>query len=443
MSKPKKSPDEKAFQARQRISIPFALRLSVAAGVALITVAAFLVYFPALNGGFIWDDHPLITDSNLIKAPDGPYRFWCTTDPIDYWPATNTTFWIEWRLWGMHPSGYHVTNLILHIAEAVLIWVILRKLSIPGAFLAAMIFALHPVNVESVAWIAQRKNLMAMLFFLLSIHWYLKATVSMSIAGITPGRPHGGPWERGSISSFILHPSSFHFWYWLSLASFTLAMLSKGSVAVLPILLLGIVWWLRPLTWRDLAWSGPFFLVALAFTAVNMRFQTFDMKEAIRIAGFAERLLGAGCVVWFYLYKAILPIDLSFVYAQWHIETGNPLWWLPLAAALAVTAVLWRYRKSWSRPLLFAWGFFCVVLVPVMGFTDVYFMRYALGGRPLSAYCHYRDDSVGLCAMERMASACTGNHALDSHRGGRGGPGNPRTTDLAAKPAIPRRVYAI
>ena len=91
----------------------------------------------------------------------------------------------------------------------------------------------------------------------------------------------------------------------------------------------------------------------------------------IRTASFAERLLGAGGVVWFYLYKALLPFDLAFIYPQWHIQAGNLLWWLPLLAALVVTAVLWWYRKGWSRPLLFAWGFFCVALVPVMGFTDV------------------------------------------------------------------------
>ena len=278
----------------------------------------------------------------------------------------------------MRPAGYHVTNLILHAAEALLIWVILRKLSIPGAFLAAAIFAVHPVNVESVAWIAQRKNTMAMLFFLLSILWYLKTVIPAASVGMPQVRSHGGPWERETFSSFIRHPSSLYFWYWLSLTAFVLAMLSKGSVVVLPVLLLGIIWWLRPVTIRDMLRTAPFFAVAAALAAVNVWFQTHGSGEVLRTASFTERLLGAGGVVWFYLYKALLPLDLDFVYPQWHIKAGNPLWWLPLLAAFAVTAVLWRYRTSWSRPLLFAWGFFCVALAPVMGFTDVGFMKYSL-----------------------------------------------------------------
>ncbi|MGA2799074.1 MAG: hypothetical protein ABSE63_15955, partial [Thermoguttaceae bacterium] len=403
MSKSKKTSDVKAAKARRRTSVPSALPWSVPAGAALIAVAVFLAYLPSINGGFIWDDHILITDNNIIKDSNGPLRIWCTTDPIDYWPMINTSFWIEWRLWGMHSSGYHVTNLILHIAGTLLIWVILRKLSIPGAFLAAMIFALHPVNVESVAWIAQRKNLMAMLFFFISILWYLKflelarrPTFDRCPLAAKQCNAHNPP----STVHCPLPTAHCYTWYWLSLAAFTLAMLSKGSVAVLPVLLLGIVWWLRPLMWRDLAWSAPFFLIAFVFTVVNMWFQTIGLEGVIRIASFTQRLLGSGCVVWFYLYKAILPIDLSFVYANWNIEAGNPLWWLPLLSALAVTAVLWRYRKSWSRPLLFAWGFFCVVLVPVMGFTDVYFMRYALVAD------HY--EHIAIIAAIALASAIWG-----------------------------------
>ncbi len=343
------------------------------AGVAIIVVAAFIAYLPSLNGGFIWDDNPLLANNLIIKASDGLYRIWCTTKTIDYWPVTNTSFWIEWRLWGMNSTGYHVTNLILHTLEALLIWVILRKLSIPGAFFAALIFAVHPVNVESVAWIAQRKSLLAMLFFLLSILCYL-THFSVSCNDNAQGSrrtPCAGP--AHGVSGLLTGR-----WYWLSLAAFVLAMLSKGSVAVLPVLLLGIVWWLRPLTRRDLVRIAPFFLVAGVLAGVNVWFQTRGTGYVIRSADFTERLLGAGSVVWFYLYKALLPLGLVFVYPRWHIQAENVLWWLPLIAVLAVTAILWCYRKRWSRPLMFAWGFFCVALAPVMGFTDVYYMKYTL-----------------------------------------------------------------
>ena len=371
MSKRKKSPNKAVSSIRPDKKISSALNLRLPAGMAIIILLAFIAYFPSINGGFIMDDDGLLTNNDIIRTPSGLYRFWCTTEAMDYWPATNSTFWIEWRLWGMNATGYHFTNLILHIVEALLIWIILRKLAIPGAFLAALIFAVHPVNVESVAWIAQRKNLMAMLFFLLSILWYLKADM--------PTTSNGGLREREkTFSSFILHPSSFHFWYWLSLLAFLIAMLSKGSVAVLPALLLGIIWWLRILTWRDLVRTAPFFIVAAILTSVNVWFQTHGSGEVLRNAGFAARILGAGSMIWFYLYKAIFPVDLSFIYPLWDIPVNQFLCWLPLFAALAVTGILWAYRKSLSRPFLFAWGFFCVALLPTMGFTDVYFMKYSL-----------------------------------------------------------------
>ncbi len=371
-------------QAQGDILSPLAPRLRVLGAITLIFAAGFIAYLPVINGGFILDDSVLVTNNPLVKTADGLTRFWRTTEQLEYYPLTYNIFWLEWRLWETNPGGYHATNLILHIFESLLIWVILRRLSITGAFLAGLLFAVHPINVESVAWIAQLRNMTAMLFFLLSILWYLRSCISEGSEGAGTSRSHFGPQERAArarrptFSSFILHPSSFHFWYWLSLAAFVLAMLGKGSVAVLPALVLGIVWWLRPLTRRDLWRVLPFFAVTIALTAANVWFQTHGTEIVIRDTGFADRLAGAGCVVWFYLYKALLPINLAFVYRQWHIEAERLLWWLPLLAVLALTAVLWRCRKTWSRPLLFAWGFFCVALVPVMGFADVGFMQYSL-----------------------------------------------------------------
>ena len=333
-------------------------------GAAAIGVLTFLVYWPALSGGFIWDDNLLVAHSKLIRAGDGLYRIWFTQEPIDYWPLTNTTFWIEWRLWGANPTGYHVTNVLLHIAAALLIWKILRMLSIPGAFLAAVLFAVHPMNVESVAWIAQRKNTLSMFFFLLAIFWYLCQEEQRR--------------GRGEAESPKL--AGFGYWYWLSLFAFLMAMLSKGSVAILPLLLLGIIWWQhRRLGVGDVARLGPFFLIAAALVCVNIWFQTHGL-EAIRSATLVERFTGAGAVIWFYLAKALAPIDLVFVYPQWEIDSSEIVWWLPAIAAIVLTFLLLKFRDAplSGRALLFAWGCFCVALLPVLGFTDVYFMKFSL-----------------------------------------------------------------
>jgi protein O-mannosyl-transferase len=374
MSKRRKSLNDRAVQERPRHVATPGLDLRALCGIVIIAASVFLAYLPAINGDFVWDDDKLVTENVLVKAPDGLSRIWCTNQGADFWPVTNSAFWLEWRLWKMNPAGYHATNLILHIAEALLVWLILRRLSIPGAYLAALIFALHPVNVESVAWIAQLKNLMAMLLFLLSILWYLKGI--RVVTGIRPdGARHATTSDLLHPSCFISHPSCF---YWLSLAAFILAMLGKGSVVVMPVLLLGIIWWLRPVRWQDFAWISPFFIFAVILTKVNLWFQVHGTDTVVRTASFLDRFLSAVCAIWFYLYKAIFPLNLAPVYPQWHIEPGNLLWWLPLLFAFGVTAVLWLYRNGWSRPFLFAWGFFCIALVPVMGFADVGFMKFTL-----------------------------------------------------------------
>jgi tetratricopeptide (TPR) repeat protein len=325
---------------------------------ALLCAVTVLAYVPALGAGFVWDDDTFLTRNRLIKAADGLLKFWFSREPADYWPMTSTTLWAEWRLWGMNAHGYHATNLALHVLDALLLWRVLARLRLPGAYLAALIFAVHPVNVESVAWITQRKNLVALLFFLLAILCFLRTG-----AGRRTGEQGTGA-GRG--------------WYALSLAAFALAMLSKGSVALLPLVLLGILCWRRRPTLGDLGALMPFFAVAAVFTVVDIWFQRHGSAVVIRSAGPLERLCGAGAVVWFYLYKALLPLNLVFVYPQWHIRADDPRWWLGLVAAALVTLGLWRWRGRAGRPLLYAWGYFCLMLVPVMGFTDVYFMKYAL-----------------------------------------------------------------
>lgn len=337
-------------------------------GGALIFALTLIVYWPSMRGEFILDDDVLLTKSELITAPDGLYQFWFTTKPLDYWPVTNSTLWLEWRMWGTETTGYHVVNVLLHIASSLLVWTILRRLSIPGSYLAALLFAVHPLNVQSVAWISQCKNALSMFFFLLSILWWLRADEGRPIAeAIAETAPSGERYQ--SIA-----------WYWLSVAAFLAAMLAKGSVAVLPLILLTIAWWRRDrIVRRDLMRTVPFFAVAVALTAVNIWFQTHGAAVIVRDVNGWQRLAGAGAVVWFYIYKAIVPINLVFIYPQWNIDVGQIQWWLPDVGIIAVTALLiWQRRNPWARPILFAWVLTCISLAPVMGFTDVGFMKFSL-----------------------------------------------------------------
>ena len=317
----------------------------------VIAAAALAVYWPSLRDAFLFDDGRYVAINPIIDSPNGLYRFWFTRDALDYYPVSNTSLWIEWRLWGGNAVGYRVTNLILHIATALLVWRVLRRLLIPGAFLAGLLFAVHPVNVEAVAWISQRKDLMALFFALLSIDWYLRELEQPNTDNTPP-----------TIA-----------WYWLSLLAFVLAMLSKGSVTTTPFVILLIVWWLYGrVTMRDLQNALPFIFIAALLGAVNAWYQLHG--DPVPHAPFATRLAGAGAVVWFYLAKALLPIAQLLHYPQWHIETSQALWWLPLLAAIVLTLVLsWEVRTHKStaaRSLLFAWGFFCIALVPVMGFAE-------------------------------------------------------------------------
>ena len=202
--------------------------------VAAIVVITLIVYIPAMRADFIWNDDSFLTDNPHIKAPDGLYRFWFTTRSPDYFPLTSSMLWIEWRLWGMNATGYHVVNVLLHAVSSVLAWRVLRQLNVPGALLAGLVFAVHPVNVESVAWITERKNTLPMVFFLLSILFYLKSENN------EPRR-----------------------WYGLSLLSFLLGLLAKTSIVMLPAVLLGCAWWRRGrITRKDLLRVLPFLCLA-------------------------------------------------------------------------------------------------------------------------------------------------------------------------------------
>src|SRR5438874_7062606 len=143
--------------------------------IAAIIIAVAWVYLPALRGNFVWDDFLLITGNPLLQSASGLLEIWSGGRTADYFPLTNTVFWIEHHLFGRNATGYHAVNILLQTANALLVWRLLKRLNIPGAWLAGLIFGIHPIHVASVAWISELKNLLAMFFALLSVLCFLNS----------------------------------------------------------------------------------------------------------------------------------------------------------------------------------------------------------------------------------------------------------------------------
>jgi len=311
-----------------------------------LLVAVVLVYQPAWNGGFLWDDAAHLTRPEL-RSWGGLWRIWFDPGATQqHYPLVHSAFWVQHRLWGEGPVGYHLVNIVLHAAVALLAASTLRRLSVPGAWLAAAIFALHPVHVESVAWISELKNT-------LSAALYLGAALA---------------WLRFE-EKRELGP------YALALGLFVLALCSKTVIATLPAALLLAGWWRRGgLSWReDVRPLLPFFVLGAAaglFTAWVER-RLVGAEGAPFELSVLERALIAGRASWFYLGKLVWPANLTFIYPRWHVDRA--VWWQYLypAAALLALATLWAVRKRWRGPLSGAL-FFVGTLVPALGFVNVY-----------------------------------------------------------------------
>jgi tetratricopeptide (TPR) repeat protein len=348
---------------------------------ALIVAATLLVYERVFRAGFIWDDDRFLTRNPLIHASDGLYRFWFTTQPPDYFPLTSSMLWLEWRLWGTDATGYHVVNVLLHAASALLLWRVLLRLRVPGAWLAGLLFAVHPVAVESVAWITERKNTLSMVFYMASILVWLRSeeVPPLPEIGNPPSPRLRGTSRKSAIGNYVL-----------SLLLFLLALLAKSSVVMLPAVLLGCAWWRRGrVTGRDFLRVVPFAALAAALGLVTVWYQYHRNigTDVVRIDGLASRAACAGWAAWFYLYKALLPVNFCFVYPRW-ATSASLLAFVPGLLFLAMLFLFAWFRRSpsavssgpngWGRPFLFALGYFLVALLPVLGFLNIYFMKYSL-----------------------------------------------------------------
>jgi tetratricopeptide (TPR) repeat protein len=322
--------------------------------VALIFLLTFTAYWPALHGQFIWDDPLLVEKNPLVTHTLNLRSVWFQTD----FPLTVVAFWLQWLCWGKAAAGYHIVNILLHAINSVLVWRLLTRLNVRGAWLAGALFAVHPVCAASVAWISELKNTLSLPFFLLSIWFYLGES------------PQSASENHGS-------RNTHHAWYALSLIAFLLALLAKTSTVMLPVVLLGCAWWLRGrITKQDWLRTVPFFALALAFGLMSIWFQTHQTftTGTVQTENFWGRLAGAGMAVWFYLGKALLPLNLNLIYPRWNIDAAAALSYLPIFGLAGAFFLCWKFRQSWGRPTLVGLGFFVVTLFPVLGFFDMYFL---------------------------------------------------------------------
>ena len=335
-----------------RFSLPRGRALILASVLAAVTI---LAYRPAWHGGFLWDDDAYIINNELLTAPDGWQRIWFSLDsPSQYFPLTYSLFRIEHTLWGLNTTGYHWINLLLHVANALLVWVVLARLRISGAWLAAAIFALHPVQVESVAWISERKNVLMAFFFLLTlIAW---------IAFLDERTRR--PW----------------LFYCLALVLYVLALSAKATACTLPAALFLILWLQkRPITMRRLVQIVPFLVLAVAMGLLAVWWEHYHQgtnRAAFPFLNPIERILVASRAACFYLSKLIWPSNLTFIYPRWNISPAHLLDYIWLPAGVAVCLAIYFVRPYVGRSVEVATAFFVATLGPVLGFIMLFTFRY-------------------------------------------------------------------
>jgi tetratricopeptide (TPR) repeat protein len=317
----------------------------------VLAVVTMLAYHPAWHGGVLWDDEAHIGGPEL-RTLDGLRRIWFVPRTTQqYYPLLHTSYWLQQKLWGDSITGYHIVNLLLHIGCVVLVLRIVRFLRIPGAELAATIFALHPVNVETVAWIAERKNTLSGVFALAATLWYLRFDENRS---------------RRS--------------YALALGLFLLGLLSKTAIVTLPLALLVIFWWKRgAISWRhDVVPLIPFFFFSAAAGLMTrwVEYGNIGYRARMLDLSLLDRCLIAGRAFWFYLWKLLWPSNLMFVYPRWEISAAVPWQYIFPLAVLVLLGILWSLRR-WSRTPLAGVLVYMVLLLPSLGFANIYFFLYS------------------------------------------------------------------
>jgi protein O-mannosyl-transferase len=355
-------------------------------GALAIAFWTFAVYWPALKAGFIWDDDVHVTGNQALHNLYGLKRIWFELGATQqYYPMVYTTFWFEYHLWGLHALGFHLVNILLHISGALLLWRLLVRLEMPGAWLAAAVFALHPVHVESVAWVTERKNVLSGVFYFAAALAYLR------FESICDAKER---WRERT--AHLFNDQSVR-WYVAALVLFVAALFSKTVTCSLPAALLLVRWWKQGrLDSRDVLQIVPFFAVGISLGLLTAHIERHDLgaQGTDWAFTFVERLLIAGRALWFYAAKLLYPAKLTFIYPRWVIDASQAWQWLFPVAAVGVILALWFRRRSWGRGPLVAVLFFCGTLFPALGFVNVYPMRFSF----VADHFQYLA-SVGLIAL--------------------------------------------
>jgi tetratricopeptide (TPR) repeat protein len=357
----------------------------------LILLAALTIFSkPMMQGAFIWDDDRYVEQDRNLRTSQGLADIWTKIGithggTIQYYPLTFTSFWIEYQLFGggvwppQAGSGFarelHVTNVVLHAIGAILLWFLLRQLGLPGSWVIAAIWAIHPVQTESVSWISERKNVLCGVFYFGSILAFMRAMgwrVRWPVE-----KPPDEPPGAGAIFA-----SGF---YWLSFVLFICAMLSKTIACTLPAVLLVLLWWKQGrITLKQILATVPFFVVGIGLSLL-----TASIETAAPTAGgvgaigeewkltILQRILVAGRAVWFYAWKLIWPADLAFIYPRWHVDPHIAWQWAFPIAVVVVLAALLLLVKWIGRGPFAACAIFVGTLIPALGFVNFYPMKYS------------------------------------------------------------------
>jgi tetratricopeptide (TPR) repeat protein len=340
---------------------------------AVLALVALVAFWPSINGSFLWDDDRYVSQNHALLTYEGMKDIWRLpafgreAGTIQYYPLTFATFWVEHHFWGAAPLGYRVDNLILHALGAIVLWRILRRLRLPGAWIAAALWAAHPLQAESVCWISERKNVLSGVLALASLIFYL------DFAGLRDPDSEDRIWRL---------PADWQS-YALALLSFALALCAKSVVAFLPATILVILWWKRRLNAKTALGTIPMFILGLLMSYITAKVET-DPNGAIRATGpewssvgFGSRLFIAGRGFWFYIAKLFLPLHLSFNYPRVIPTAGDVGAIALLLGAIALPIVLGVLSSKIGRGPVAAVLCYGLAIFPALGFVDVYPQRFS------------------------------------------------------------------